>query len=216
MSIRILLADDHEIVRDGLRGMLERRRDMSIVGEAGDGRSAVDQARELKPDVVVMDVAMPKLNGVDATIELLRWRPETKIIGLSMHPSRRVVTQMLQAGAKGYVVKTCSSDELVQAIRSVVEGKTYLSPEIAGGLVEDYVERLSGGASETPVLSDRERQVLQLVAEGKTTKEIAADLHLSVKTVETHRHSIMEKVGIHSIAELTKYAVREGLTPLES
>lgn len=217
MAIRILLADDHAIVRAGFRNLLEKQRDMEVVGEANDGRDAIQIARQLKPDVIIMDVAMPELNGIDASRQITREFPDIKVLALSMHSSHRVVSQMLRAGASGYLVKTCTVEELVRAVRAVNEGKTYLSPEIASGLVEDYMHRVPAGDDDTPAtLSDREREVLQLVAEGKTTKEIASLLHVSVKTVEGHRHSIMEKLALHSIAELTKYAVREGLTPLES
>jgi len=217
MAIRILLADDHQIVRGGFRSLLQQQRDLEVVGEAGDGRAALELARRLKPDMIVMDVAMPDLNGVDATRQILRELPNVKVLALSMHPSRRVVTDMLRAGACGYLVKTCALEELVQAVRAVDAGKTYLSPEIAGGVVEEYVHRVAAGASgpSPAALSQREREVLQLVAEGKTTRQIAAALHVTVKTVETHRHNIMEKLKVHSVAELTKYAIREGLTPLE-
>jgi DNA-binding NarL/FixJ family response regulator len=213
--ITIILADDHKLMRDGLRELLEKQSDLEVVGEADNGWQAVELAASLKPDVVIMDVAMPQLNGVGATREILQVCPEIKVLALSMHPTGRVVTEMLQAGASGYLVKSCALDELVTAVRTVCRGKTYLSPEIAGTVVEGYVRRPRGAASNasTATLSDRESQVLQLVAEGRSTKEIAGELSITVKTVDTHRQHIMDKLGIRTIAELTKYAVREGLTP---
>ena len=188
---------------------------MEVVGEANNGRVALDLTRELSPDVIIMDVAMPGLNGVDATRQIIRDFPGTKVLVLSMHPGRRVITQMLQAGASGYLVKTSVLEDLVRAVRAVVAGHAYLAPEITAGVVDLRRSPAATGAK-SATLSDREREVLQLVAEGKSTKEIAAALCVTAKTVETHRHSIMEKLELHSIAELTKYAVREGLTPLES
>jgi len=214
-QIKIILADDHKLMRDGLRELLEKQNDLDVVGEADNGWQAVELVESLKPDAVIMDVAMPQLNGVGATREILQRHPETRILALSMHPTGRVVSEMLQAGASGYLVKSCALDELVTAVRAVHRGKTYLSPEIAGTLVEGYVRRPRRGGSlaNSAVLSDRESQVLQLVAEGKSTKEIAGELSITVKTVDTHRQHIMDKLGIRTIAELTKYAVREGLTP---
>ncbi len=218
MEITILLADDHEIVRDGFRGLLSRRADMHVVAEASNGREAVEQVAEHQPDVAIMDVSMPELNGVEATRQIVRDHPQTRVLGLSMHPASRIVKEMLRAGATGYIVKTCHAEELVEAVRAVSEGKTYLSPEIAGTVVNDLLKETAGEQApreDTP-LSERERQVLQLLAEGKTTKEMAAVLHVTPKTVETHRYSLMKKLDIHSVAGLTKYAVREGLTPLDS
>ncbi len=217
MAIRILLVDDHEIVLEGFRSLLEQQPDMEVVGEATDGRIALEMTRELSPDVVLMDVTMPNLGGVEATRQLVRDFPHVKVLALSMDSSRRMVAQMLTAGAAGYLVKTCALEELVWGVRAVAGGKTYLSPQIAECVVEGYVHQ---GPAEQQVpcalLSGREREVLQLVAEGKSTKEIAATLHLAVKTVEAHRHNVMEKLDIHSIAGLTKHAVREGLTTLEA
>jgi DNA-binding NarL/FixJ family response regulator len=212
--IRILLADDHQLMRDGLRELLEKQQDLEVVGEADNGWHAVELAGQLAPDLVIMDVAMPELNGVGATRELLRAKPGMKVLALSMHPTGRVVSEMLCAGAGGYLLKSCALEELVVAVRSVYAGKTYLSPEIAGTVVEGYVRR-PAGKTETAgaILSDRESQVLQLVAEGRSTKEIAGELNITSKTVDTHRQHIMDKLGIRTIAELTKYAVREGLTP---
>jgi two-component system response regulator NreC len=218
MIIRIVLADDHKIVRDGLRSMLADESGMQVVAEAEDGRTAVRLAHDLSPDVVVMDVGMPELNGIDACRQISNQLPHVKVVALSMHSDRHFVQEMLKAGASGYLLKDCAFDELAKAIRSVVANGTYLCPAVAGVVVHDYVRRLdvpdspksSRAASE--VLTAREREVLQLLAEGKSTKQVAATLFVSVKTVETHRHQVMEKLDLHSLAELTKYAIREGLT----
>jgi DNA-binding NarL/FixJ family response regulator len=217
MSIRILLADDHGIIREGLRSLLEKEPEMEIIGEAEDGRKALSLVRELTPDVIVMDISMPNLNGVDATRQIVDQFPKVRVIALSMHSNRRFVADMLRAGASGYILKECLFDELVQAIRLVAAGDSYLSPIITGVVVDDYVEHLSA-AAESPlsVLTEREHEVLQLLAEGRSTKQIALELHVSTKTIEANRRRIMEKLNIHSVAELTKYAIREGLTALES
>ncbi len=217
MSIRILLADDHTIIRQGLHSLLEKEPDMEVVGEAGDGRKTLQLVRELEPDIVIMDITMPNLNGIDATHEIVSKFPEVKVIALSMHSNRRFVAGMLKAGASGYILKGCLFDELVQAIRAVAGGVSYLSPRITGVVVEDYVEHLVATVdSPLAKLTDREHEVLQLLAEGKTTKQSALELHVSPKTTESNRHNIMEKLDIHSLAELTKYAIREGLTSLET
>jgi len=216
MSLRILLADDHGIIRQGLRSLLEKQPDMQVVAEAEDGRTALSLVRELVPDIVVMDVTMPNLNGIEATGQIVHEFPEVKVIALSIHSNRRFVADMLKAGASGYVLKECLFDELAQAIRTAAAGGTYLSPRITGVVVDDYVSRLSTGAdSVLTVLTAREREVLQLLAEGKSTKQIALGLHVSGKTIEANRRRVMEKLNAHSIAELTKYAVREGITPLD-
>ncbi len=216
MSIKILLADDHAIMRQGLRSLIEKQPDMEVVGEAEDGRKAVELVRELLPDIVIMDITMPNLNGVEASRQITGEFPKVKIIALSINSNRRFVTDMLGAGATGYVLKECLFDELVQAIQAVAAGGSYLSSRITGLVIEDYISRLSTIA-ESPLatLTGREREVLQLVAEGTSTKQIALKLHVSTKTVEANRRQIMEKLDVHSIAELTKYAVREGLTSLE-
>jgi DNA-binding NarL/FixJ family response regulator len=220
MSLRIVLVDDHKLLREGLKSLLEDEPDLEVVGEAEDGHECILLTKRLKPDVVVMDVGMPGLNGMDATRQVLADSPEVKILALSMHTDKRFASGMLQAGASGYLLKDAAYDELIRAIRTVAAGKTYLSPTITEVVVEDYVQRLGGGEGESAgafsVLSAREREVLQAMAEGRSTKEIAAALHLSVKTVESHRMAIMNKLDIHSVAELTKYAVREGLTSLDS
>ena len=213
--VRILLAEDHAIVREGLRSLIEKHPCMEVVGEAKDGRKALELVQELSPDIVIMDITMPNLNGVEATRHITSEFPEVKVIALSIHSNSRFVADMLEAGAKGYILKECLFDELVQAIQAVSAGNSYLSPKITSVVVEDYVKRLATVAdSPLLTLTSREREVLQLVAEGKSTKQIALDLHVSTKTVEANRRQIMQKLDIHSVAELTKYAVREGLTPL--
>ena len=191
---------------------------MEIVGVAEDGRSALQLVRELKPDVVVMDVAMPDLNGIEATRKLLQTNAAIKVIALSGHANREFVREMLKAGASAYVLKSRAYEELVRAIREVMKGKKYLSPDVARGVVDEYVG-MSSSQSANPafvVLTDREREALQLIAEGKSTKEVADALSVSVKTVETHRRNIMEKLNLHSVAEITKYAIREGITSVDA
>jgi two-component system response regulator NreC len=215
MSVRIILAEDHRITREGLVNLLQERPDMEVVGEAENGREAVRLAKELSPDLVIMDVTMPDLNGIDATRIITSGSNNTKVIALSMYSDKQFVQGMIQAGASGYLLKDCAFEELVSAIQAVIQGDTYLSPGIAGIVVQDYLTKLTTDRSSADtVLTNREREVLQLIAEGNSTKEIAARLTVSVKTVETHRRQIMEKLGIFSIAELTKYAIREGLTSL--
>jgi len=217
MAVKILLADDHKIVRDGLRSLIEKQPNMQVIGEACDGRTTVSFVKELMPNVVIIDIGMPDLNGIEATRQITQENPNVKVIALSMHSDRRFVLRMLEAGASGYLLKDSAFDELSLAINTVVGGKIYLSPAIAGIVVEDFVRHSPSNAT-GPVaidLTPREREVLQLLAEGKSTKQIASHLNVSVKTVETHRRQVMEKLDIHSVAELTKYAVREGLTSLE-
>jgi DNA-binding NarL/FixJ family response regulator len=217
MPAKVLLADDHAIIRQGLCSLLEKQPDIEVVGAVEDGRKALELVRELAPDIVIMDISMPNLNGIDATRKIVGELGGAKVIALSIHSSRRFVTEMLKAGASGYILKECLFDELVEAIRTVLNGGIYLSPKITGVVVDDYVKRLSGECRpETPALTEREREVIQLLAEGRSTKQIAMQLHVSGKTIESNRRNIMDKLGIHSVAELTKYAVREGLTPLES
>jgi DNA-binding NarL/FixJ family response regulator len=219
-QIRILLVDDHQIVRQGLRTLMDRHADFAVVGEASDGRTAVQLCDQLSPDVVIMDVAMPELNGIEATRRISGTgsmgngaRLPAKVIALSMHADSRFATEMMRAGAKAYLLKDAAFEELAVAVRTVVEGREYLSPRIAGAVVGDMIDK-DDGASPFQKLSPREREVLQLLAEGRATKEIARQLDVSAKTIETHRRKLMEKLNIYSVAELTKYAVREGLTAL--
>ncbi len=217
MSIKIILADDHKITRQGLRSLLEKNPEMQVLAEVENGRGAVEKARELKPDVVIMDVSMPDLNGVEATRQVLQENGDVKVIALSMYSDTLFVSEMLKSGASGYLLKDCAFEELEQAIKTVTEGKAYLSSSISGVVVEDYLHRLSRAeVSATDILTDREREVLQLIAEGQSTKLIAKKLHISAKTVETHRRQIMNKLNIHTVAELTKYAIRKGLTALDN
>jgi two-component system response regulator NreC len=216
--IKILLADDHKIVRQGICTLLATEPDMEVVGEADNGRIIPRLVQELSPQVIIMDISMPDLNGIDATRKILSEFPGLKVIALSMHSDSLFVLNMLKAGASGYLLKDCALEELVKAIRTVVANKTYLSPGISDILIRDFMEgwSISTGASAFSVLTAREREVLQLMAEGKSTTEIAHTLCVSVKTVEAHRKQVMNKLGIHSVAGLTKYAIREGLTSLDN
>ena len=217
MAIRVLLADNHRITRQGLRSLLERESNIEVVGEADDGREALELVHKLVPDVVIMDITMPNLNGVDATRQIVRQFPKVKVIALSIHSSRAFVADMLKAGASGYVLKECTFDELVEAIQTAANGSAYLSPKIAGLVVSDYVRRLADSVkSPLETLTERERMVLQLISEGKNTKQIALQLHVSAKTIEANRRKIMEKLDAHSVAELVKIAVLGGLTSLEA
>lgn len=217
MSTKILLADDHAIIRQGLCSLLEKVADVEVAGAVKDGRKAVELVRELHPDIVIMDISMPNLNGIDATYRIVHEFAGVKVIALSIHSNRRFVSDMLRAGASGYILKECLFDELVEAIRTVSKGGIYLSPRITGVVVDDYIKHLSGAGEGTglSVLTEREREVLQLLAEGKSTKQVALELHVSSKTIESNRRNTMDKLDIDSIAELTKYAIREGLTSLE-
>lgn len=216
MSIRIILADDHTIIRHGLNKMIQQQSDMEVIAQAGDGHSTVDLTRELSPDMVIMDIGMPDLNGIDATRQIVKDSPNVKVIGLSMHSGKKFVIEMLKAGASGYLLKDCALEELINAIKTVAEGKTYLSPSITDIVIENYV-RISAEKQDSAfsLLSQREREVLQLMSEGKTTKQIARQLHISPKTVEGHRLRLMAKLNIDSVAMLTKYAIQEGLTSPE-
>jgi len=203
-------------LREGLRHIIQNDLRCEVVALASDGRNAVALASEFHPDLVLMDISMPDLNGVEATRQILESSPAIKIIALSMHTSKEFVTKMLKAGASGYLLKDCAVDELGDAIRCVMANKIYISPDIAGTLVEDYLRHLDVPAGKPlSKLTPKEREVLQLIAEGKSTKEVSGILNTSISTVETHRQHIMEKLKIHTVAELTKYAIREGLTSLE-
>ncbi|MEW6173927.1 MAG: response regulator transcription factor [Bacillota bacterium] len=215
-NTRIVIADDHKIVRDGLKALLSRVPGFEVVAEAEDGPAAVRLARELSPDVVVMDIGMSGLNGIEATRQVVAEAPSTKVVALSMHCDSRLVTGMLKAGAVGYLPKDCAFEELSSAIRAVTSGRTFLSPSVTGLVVKEFLSGSAGNESIAfSVLTAREREVLQLLAEGKSTREIAAFLHISAKTVESHRQQIMRKLDIHSVASLTRFAVREGLVSLD-
>jgi len=203
-------------MRHGLSKSFQNETDIEVVGQAKDGRTTVELVKELKPDIVIMDIGMPDLNGIEATRQITEYHPKTKVIGLSMHSSKNFIIEMFRAGAAGYLLKDCEFDELVKAIRVVMENKTYISPAISDVVVENYM-RKSGEAQESAfsILSKREREVLQLLTEGKTTKQIAKRLHISSKTVEAHRLNMMNKLKMDSIAQLTKYAIQEGLTQPE-
>jgi DNA-binding NarL/FixJ family response regulator len=206
--IRILLADDHAVVRQGFKMILDAQPDMEIVGEAANGRQAVDLAEQLRPDVVVMDVAMPELNGIEATRRLASSVPHARVVALSMHKDSVYVREILRAGARGYLLKDSGAADLVAAIHAVASGESYLSPAVSNAVLDDY-RRIA--TNPIDLLTSREREVLQLLAEGKTNKEIAGVLNLSVYTVEAHRGRIMEKLNLHSIGELVLFAVRNGL-----
>lgn len=213
MSIGILLVDDHEIMREGLCALFKKNDDLEVVGQASDGRIAVEMVYELSPDVVIMDIGMPNLNGIEATRLMLADHPKLKIMALSTHSEGSIVAKMLKAGASGYMLKESAFAELVDGINAMMENKTYLCSKVAKVVFSDYVNLITNPKyAGKDNLTSRERQVLQLVAEGKTTKEIAPALHVSVKTIDSHREHIMEKLDIHNIAGLTKYAIREGLT----
>ncbi len=217
MSVKIIVADDHKIVRDGLISMLDKEPDFRVVAEAEDGRQAVRLCEKHLPDVVVMDIVMPDLNGIEATQQIVSSCPNSKVIALSMHTDRRFVTRMLKSGASGYLLKDSAFNELASAIRTVVSGQIYLNPKVAGVVVDEYLHnRNQDEPSGLPSLTAREREVLQLLAEGRSTKEVASHIHVSVKTVETHRQNIMKKLNIFNLADLVKYAIREGITSLDT
>jgi len=216
MNIRVLLVDDHMIMRQGLAALLKNERDIEVVAEAANGLEALDFARECTPDVIVMDMTMPLMNGIEASRKILEENPAIRIIILSMVLDEPCVVEALKSGAMGYVLKDCASDELVAAIRSSIAGFPYLCREVTGLVIKGYTNSFTeqpGGCQ--PLLSPREREVLQLIADGKSTKEIAFQFNVSIKTIDTQRNTIMKKLDLHSVAELTKYAVREGLSSLE-
>ncbi|UCF92947.1 MAG: response regulator transcription factor [Desulfobacterales bacterium] len=214
MRKRILLVDDHEILREGLRTLIETKTDMEVLAEADNGRTAIQLARKLKPDLIIMDIIMPDMNGMDAAQQIIADLPDVKIIALSMHSDRRFVLGMLKAGVSGFLLKECAFKELTVAINAAVANQTYLSPKIAHTVIQDYRQHVSDkDLSPFHALTGREREVLQLIAEGRSTREIADDLNVSVKTVEARRRQIMEKLKLNTIADLIKFAIREGLTP---
>jgi len=213
MTVKILIADDHRIMREGLRALLEKQNDFEIIAEAGDGRTAVRISEELSPDIVIMDVSMPELNGIEATRMIITNNPHTKVIALSMLSNNTFAIEMFKAGASAYILKDCASEELGYAVRAALKGQIYLSPIMATSFMKDFLQK---SENETPpsafsILTNREREVLQLFAEGKTTKEIAALLQVSPKTIETQRQNIFSKLNLKNVAELTRYAIREGL-----
>ena len=211
--IRILLADDHIVVRDGLRALLERQPDMTVVAEAADGRDSVRLAEEQSPDVVVMDITMPNMNGIEATRRILAANPRTAVVILSMHQDESYVLRSLKAGAKGYLLKDSLRSDIVDAIRAVSQGRSFLTRKISRMLQEDYVRQMErrGAEDSYDLLTDREREILQLVAEGKANKEVAGLLNISLTTVETHRAHILQKLGLHSVPDLVLYAVRKNI-----
>ena len=217
MSISILVVDDHGILRTGINLIIEQTDDMEVIGQAADGYKAIELARELKPDVVLMDISMPGLNGIDAAKEIVKDNSEIKILALSAHCNRRFVKDTLKAGVTGYALKDGMADELVKAIRTVNVGERYLSKKVANLVVEDYIQNSNSDVEESQLdkLSARERELLQLLAENKTSKEAAKLLHVSIKTIDARRRNIMEKLGVTGIADLTKIALREGLTSLD-
>jgi RNA polymerase sigma factor (sigma-70 family) len=217
MSITVFLADDHTVVRDGLQYLLEAQPDIEVVGDAGDGREAVRQVAELKPNVAIVDITMPELNGIDATYQIRQICPSTEVIILSMHANTRHVTRALQAGAHGYLIKESAGIEVVNAVRAVCSGHRYLSQKISDSVIDDYMRQSSVSEFKSPLelLSEREREVLQLVVEGKSSVEIAAILNLSPKTVESYRSRLMQKLEIGDLPSLVRFAIQQGLTPLE-
>jgi two-component system response regulator NreC len=211
--IRILLADDHTVVRDGLRALVEKQPDMTVVGEAGDGRDTVRLAEEQTPDVIIMDIAMPNMNGIEATRRIVTSNPHTAVLILSMHQDESYVLRSLKAGAKGYLLKDSVRSDVLEAIRAVVQGRSFLTRKVSRILQEDYVREMErrGVDDSYDLLTDREREILQLVAEGRTNKEVANMLNISLTTVETHRTHILQKLNLHSVPELILYAVRKGI-----
>lgn len=210
--VKIVLVDDHKIMRDGLRKIIESNSQFEVIGEAVNGREGIKLCENKKPDVVIMDIAMPDLNGVEATHQILATNPEIRIIALSMHSNKQFVSGMLKAGAYGYLLKDCDSDELITAIQMVSRNQKYIAQTISSLLINEYLHTLNEDESE---LSSREKEILQLITEGKSSKEIADILFLSSKTVDAHRKNIMDKLNLRTLPELTKYAIKSGLTTLD-
>lgn len=217
-KIKILIADDHRLVREGLKALLESQSDIEIVGEASDGHETIKKTKELQPDIVLMDISMPNLNGLEATRTIRRKYPNTKVLILTMHLNDEYIFQSLQLGASGYLLKENAAEDLINAIRSVQEGNSYLSPSISKTVIEAYLrKRTTGkGGSAFEVLTAREREILQLIAEGFTNKEIGKKLYISTKTVEAHRAHIMKKLDIHEVAKLVRFAIQKGLVDVNS
>jgi len=214
--MRILIADDHGVVREGMKVLIDNQPDMEVVGEAEDGLMVTQLAKELSPDVIIMDISMPNLNGVEATRLILEENPDIRVIALSVHLDKHFVTEMLKAGASGYVLKSCLFDEVLRALRTVNRSERYLSPKITDVVLDDYIHYMATyNKSADDQLTARERQIVQMLAEGKSTKQVASRLHISPKTSDANRRQIMNKLGISSLAELTKYAIRKGLTSTE-
>jgi two-component system, NarL family, response regulator NreC len=212
-EIRVLLGDDHAMLRQGLRKILEDRHDWRVVGEAGNGRDAVREALDLKPDVAVLDIGMPLLNGLEATRQIVRHAPSVRVLILSMHSDHAYVSQAVQAGAKGYILKESAAAELIEGISALASGKSFFSPAVAQVVFDDYTRRLTDKGITDPYdsLSDREREILQLVAEGRSSKEIAEVLSISPATVETHRAHLLQKLGLHNTVQVVRYAARRGI-----
>lgn len=216
MTIKIILADDHNVLREGLKSLLNQQQDFEVIGEADNGRDAVRLTKKLEPDIVVLDIGMPNMNGIQATQHIVAEVPDTKVLALSMHSDHQFVVKMLQAGASGYMLKDCAYEELISAVRDITAGKFYLSKDVTGVVISNYINMIQAvDAVSHPTLTSRERETLQLIAEGKSTAETANLLNVSPKTIETHRKNMMDKLDIHNIADLTKYAVREGITSIE-
>ena len=213
MTISVIIADDHQMMRDGLKAYLQDKPEMDVVGEAGDGITTLDLVRELQPDILILDVGMPDMDGIETAKAITALGLPTKILALSMHSSKRFVTEMLASGASGYILKEAAMKEIIKAIDVVLSGKTYLSASLVDMVVEDYVLRISPeGKSELSKLTPRETEILQLIVDGKSSKEIASDLNISIKTADAHRLQIMRKLNINNVVELIKFAIRMGMT----
>ena len=213
MKIKVVLADDHKIIRDGLCALIEKHPDMEVIAEVENGKEAVEVVAKLVPDVVIMDITMPKMNGIEATRQILEHNAFVKVIGLSMHSDPEYVSGFLNAGASGYLLKECAFGEIVQAIQAVVRNKSYICPEVASVVIDGFKGRFTtDNSGDASLLTEREREVLQLIAESYSSKEIAAHLNLSNKTVASHRQNIMDKLHCHDVVKLTKYAIRKGIT----
>jgi len=216
MKISILLADDHKILRDGIRSLLEKEPDFEVVGEADSGRTAIEMACNLKPDVIIMDIGMPDINGIEATREILSRVPSIQVLALSMYSDKRFVVEMLNAGATGYLVKDCAFDEMLSAVRSVASNQRYIAPKLLETFIDDYMKnKCTNGMLKKTRLTPRESEVLRLIAQGYNSKKIASELNISVKTVDTHRQNIEHKLELYSVADLTRHAIKVGLISID-